>query len=50
MARCLDDPGHARALAESARRHAAETLSPGAMLRAVGAVYAAVLAEAGVAK
>ena len=48
LADALRDPGRARALAEAARRHAAEALSLAAMLRAVDAVYATVLDEAGV--
>jgi hypothetical protein len=50
IATCLQDPGRARALAARAQRFAAEALSADAMLRAVDAVYAAVLLEAGVAK
>jgi glycosyltransferase involved in cell wall biosynthesis len=47
IARALDDPAGARALADTARRHAAATLSHDRMLAEVDAVYRAVVAEAG---
>jgi glycosyltransferase involved in cell wall biosynthesis len=44
IAAALDDPGRTRALAGAAQRHAAATLSLGAMLRAVDGVYTGLLA------